>query len=609
MISFTGAVIGYITNYISNFIENANGGKRKVYLSHHTVIINWNSRASEIVNDMLYNKQHQKVVILVPSGKEQIERELNERIAATIAKENEQLKKEIAESACSRKGHLYRKGRLKNNLTILVREGDVFSTQQLTDISVQRAKTIIILGNDTNNAVCKYEKLTQNAAIDAGNQLTVKTLIQVAELTGAENSFNNQKIVVETDDVWTSDTVNMVVKSKHVAGKNNIVPVSVNEILGILLAQFSLMPELNLAYVELLSNKGVTFYAEKTQYEKEEDYVKDCLMHSKHMIPLTTMKDGDTLYGYYAAEKENDAFEYDAKATYSTDLEVKINKSFWFDQKNIIILGHNSKLQHIMDGFDSFRNEWSLPNKKDIINIIAIDDKAHLEKMNYYNDYPYVKKVVEANIFDREKICSTIEKFVDANKNDTSILVLSDDSVPSDEIDADVITNLIYIRDIIMRKKEADPEFDENSIDVVVEIINPKHYDVIKNYNIKNIVISNRYISKIIGQLGEKDVLYNFYNDILRYDDDNSSFQSKELYIKEARKFFRSIPPKCKVYDLVRAVYNAMYDESMPPEERNHTILLGYVKPTGEIHLFGGDQQNTEVELSKNDKLIVFTNH
>ena len=35
MVSFTGAVIGYITNYISNFIETANSGTRKVKIANH----------------------------------------------------------------------------------------------------------------------------------------------------------------------------------------------------------------------------------------------------------------------------------------------------------------------------------------------------------------------------------------------------------------------------------------------------------------------------------------------------------------------------------------------------------------------------------------------
>ena len=54
MVLFTGAVIGYLTNYISGYIEAANTGSHKLVLSGHTVILNWNSRASEIINDLLY---------------------------------------------------------------------------------------------------------------------------------------------------------------------------------------------------------------------------------------------------------------------------------------------------------------------------------------------------------------------------------------------------------------------------------------------------------------------------------------------------------------------------------------------------------------------------
>ena len=44
MIAFTGSVIGYVTNYISNFIEHANEGNRKLRISGHMVILNWNTR-------------------------------------------------------------------------------------------------------------------------------------------------------------------------------------------------------------------------------------------------------------------------------------------------------------------------------------------------------------------------------------------------------------------------------------------------------------------------------------------------------------------------------------------------------------------------------------
>ena len=40
MITFTGAVIGYISNYISGFIENSRSGSRALKISGHRVILN-----------------------------------------------------------------------------------------------------------------------------------------------------------------------------------------------------------------------------------------------------------------------------------------------------------------------------------------------------------------------------------------------------------------------------------------------------------------------------------------------------------------------------------------------------------------------------------------
>lgn len=613
MILFTGAVIGYVTNYISGFIDNANGGNHKVYMSNHTVIINWNSRASEIVNDLLYKRGKQKVVVLAPSGKDKIEKELSEQIEATIAYENEQLKEKIARLPKASRRAAYKKGKIKNNLLVIVREGDTFSSKQLNDVSLAQAKSIIILGNDLNDSTCKFQVKKENDSRENGNQQTIKTLMQVADITGAKNSADDQKIIVEVEDDWTLKVVNMIIESKQVEGKCNIVPVSVNYILGRLLSQFSLMPELNAAYTELLSNKGVTFYAREVRTPDEEEFMENALKTRDCVIPLTVMENKGKYYGYYDAQEENfaDIISSDKENVGEKDYSsmVKLNRNYHLSQRNVVVLGHNGKLKYIMDGFDSFRKEWGFKDGREIMNVIVIDNKSYLEKMNYFRDYPYVKDVVEAEIYEHEKICNKIESFVDENEGDTSILVLSDDAVPSEEIDAHTVTNLVYIRDIIRKKKLKDPSFAEGKIDVIVEIINPKNYDVIKNYNVKNVVISNRYISKMIGQLGDRDVLFDFYNDILTFDDASEGFSSKELYVKRVNRFFDEVPAKRTARELVRAVYFASADKSLPEDQRTRSVILGYVKADGEVVLFSGDLNKTEVELTDKDKLIMFATH
>jgi hypothetical protein len=216
-----------------------------------------------------------------------------------------------------------------------------------------------------------------------------------------------------------------------------------------------------------------------------------------------------------------------------------------------------------------------------------------------------VTKTVAADVFDAPLIKETIEKAIDGHEGDTSLLILSDDHTVAEDIDSAALTYLIYVQDIIFDRQRKNPDFDRESIDVVVEILNPKNYDVVHNYSVDNVVISNRYISKMVTQIGRKQALYEFYSDILTYDEEGvTEFESKELYIKEVDQFFPDgeIPPRCTARELIWGVFQAS-------PANNKTIVLGYTSPGGKMVLFAGDQDRIEVELTKKDKLIVFSNH
>ena len=600
MISFTGAVIGYITNYISGFIEDSNAGYHKLRISKHFVILNWNSRALEIVNDMLYSRTCDRIVVLVSSGKEEIERQIDERLHETIKRENNKLL-EDCEGKSWFSGWLYcRKNRFKNNLTIIVREGDVFSSKQLFDISLQNATAVVILGEEDRE---------KDKGESQGNALTLKTLMQVSDITSAAFSEDNQRIIVEITDDWTWDLVQKIIRSKQVDGKCNIVPVRVNQILGQLMSQFSLMPELNTVYNELLSNKGATFYSARTENNDEMAFITNTLSENDKVIPLTLREDNGKRYEFYMALEEGDINERSRKEIPS--IPVSINKDFWLEKKKILILGHNSKCRDIMKGFESFISEWGYKDSDEmLLNIVIIDNEESLEKMDHYKEYPFVIKTVAAELFEKDLICDSINEFLRMNDEDVSVLILSDDMVPNEEIDAGMLTNLVYVQDIINDKVEADPDFDVGSIDVIAEINDPKHHDVVSSYSVKNVVISNRYISKMITQIGEKDAIFNFFQDILVYDTDSESgFTSKEVYIKKAKDYFTELPGECTAAEFIRSVFNATYDPSVSLEKQNTAIPLGIVKQNGSIVLFGGDQNRIKVDLGPKDKLIVFSNH
>ncbi|MCD7981754.1 MAG: hypothetical protein LUF32_05505 [Clostridiales bacterium] len=611
MIAFTGCIIGYVTNAIFSFVADANAGTLALKISDHTVILNWNSRASEIVNDLVYSEDSEKIVVLVPEGRDEVEKEIRNRLADTVAQENRIVKELSSGMPFLKRRRYYRKNHFENRMTVIVREGDTFSMKPLMDISLDRAKTVIILNNDEKRGVCRYNAAEREDERMKGNATTVKTLMLVAEITSGENSADDQKIVVEVEDYdndkdnWTMTQVQRIIEHKERLGKCNIVPIPVNQILGQLLSQFSIMPELNQVYSELFSNRGAEFYCMPADPRKPEGDREEHLSLYQFSVPLAAMESKTGWHYFYMADKENDMY----RQTPWTDpgLTVRYNPDYWLPRRNVLILGHNTRMGSLMSGFESFRAEWNpAADGRDILNISVVDDEKNLERMDFYRKYSYVNAPIEADLYDRDTIYKAVNDFIDDQDGDTGILILSDDSVPVEDQDATALTYLIYIQDILTQRRAQNGGKDTERIDVVVEILNPKNYDVVHSYSVNNVVISNRYISKMITQIGDKQPLFEFYSDILTYDDpDTEDYTSKELYIKRVGDYLAEVPPHCSAASLIRAVYRAAVERN--PD--NLDLVLGYVTEDDRMVIFSGDQTKIMVDLKADDKLILYSNH
>ena len=611
---FTGAIIGYLSNLISTFINAADRSERKIIISDHLVIINWNNRAAEIINELLFSDEKKYAIILVNQNKDKIDREIKNIIADAIEREKRELAKQADELIdASKLRHSQKKKYIRANLKIkkpvvIVREGEVYSLKQLNDISVSTAKSVIILSKERKNELCKYNNIEALNDFEKGNIDTVKTLVQISHITSSEESADKQKVVVEVEDEWTMSLVQKIIKHKENREKCNIIPIPVNRILGQILSQFSVMPELNSVYSELFSNKGSTFYSKKFEGENEIEYITEYLKHHDQALPITTMNTGDGNELFYIAN-DNESFD-ERCSDVPKLLDVKLNENFCFDKKHIAILGHNSKSVDILEGFSAFLSEWGLKCDM-LVDIIIIDDEEHLKKVDYYHDYrnrfDFITDVVSAEVYEDEKIEETLNSYIESHPEDTSVLILSDDYAPEEERDSKALTYLVYLQDIIYkRKNDKTVGFNPDSIDVVVELINPKNYYVVKSYSVDNVIISNRYISRMILQIGEKESIYEFYKDILTYDTDidKKSFKSKEMYIKKASSFFdesTQFPISATPRDLVSSIYFASPDN-------NKSIALGVAKNNSQKVLFS-ESKNEIIEINKDDNLILFSPH
>ena len=589
LVFFTYALIGYMSELISNFIGNADSGSRKLHISNHTVILNWNTRAVEIINDLLYKNTKEKVVVLASNDREDILRDIEERLVDTIESENEIVKQNCINMGFFERRRYLKNNKIRNRLTVIVREGNTCSTKQLSDISIEQAESVIILSSsDNENSVDNH---------------TIKTLIQVSQLITLDDYSNDQQIVVEVEDDQMLALVNKIIKYKRRSGKCNIVPISVNRILGYVFSQFSIMPELNNVYSAFFSYKDADLFALPTKNDalSETEFVSTYLENHLKAIPLTVMNDIEGLNCFYLADSEQD-INASETVSWNNDIEVSLNPDFEINERHVIILGHSSKNLAMMEGFAAFNREWKKKDGSDVLTVTIIDDESSLLKQDYYKQYPWVRRIIPAEIYEQEVICAAISEFIDDNSKGGCILILSDDTLIAEDVDENALTYLVLVQDIVSGRVDDDSSFNLDDIDIVVEIVDPKNHDIVNNYNMKNVVVSNRYVSKMIMQVGESKALFDFFEDFLTYDDLETDGGSKELYIKRADAFFLKIPKPCTAADLIRAVYYAS------PED-NKAVMLGYFTLEGEMVLFTGNQSSVKVALTGQEKLIILSDH
>lgn len=586
MVFFTGSVIGYVTNTISDFIESKNNGKNRLLISDHVVIINWNSRGAEIINEFLYVKKEVKVVVFVQDGKDEVDEEIRNRLDTTIIMENQHVYEEADGLPFFEKRKYLRKNLLRDKVTCIVREGDVAAARDLDNICISKAKTVIILDSDKDDS---------NEA--KGNTQTVKTLIQVSDIS---KNNSDQVILVEVADEWTEDLVSRIISFKGEASNEIIIPVSYNWLLGKTYSQIAVMPELNDVYDSIFSTKGVHFISESVagEYSRKNEniYIEKFLAANCRCVPLTVTETAKGKKAFFMACSRSDLGE--SREQFNASAGIKLKKEQRFGKRSIVLLGHNSNMDSLMEGFNSIIDDLKLRGENEAISILMVDDDESLKSHSYYKDYPYVE-TISADVYDEKIICERVLEFSKNAAEDATVLILSDDSVGEVDVDANALTYLIYIQEQIHLREKTDPDFDRDKLDLVVEILNPKNEDLVKSYGADRVIISNRYLSRVLSQISLGEAVFEIYAEL--FSDSRSEGISKEIMIKTATDMFEQIPEKCTAFELIRSVF-----QSGPEDDKS--VLLGYIRNKRDYVFFGGDQRKITVELKSDDMLILFGN-
>jgi hypothetical protein len=367
----------------------------------------------------------------------------------------------------------------------------------------------------------------------------VKTLMLVDNISKSPL----QTIIVEIKETKTRELI-----AERFAAKNEafprVIPMLSDELMGKLIAQTVFFPELNEVYAELMSSEGAEFYS-----AAEEDPLEYLKTHG-HAIPLYRHK------GRLYVVARNDA---DVAKQRSVPKVLPRTLSFQpMDEtttRTIVVFGKNNKIPYIVSSIRAFEHDGNVSSK--VIQIPSAD------------------------------IATIREAVKDLTKVDT-ILLLSDDTTTSNKIDSDVLIALLLIQDVEVLKTAS----------VVIELIDPRHFDIARSYGVEHTIISNRYVSHMMAQIAKNRELYYLYNDMLTYDESDEGVQTRELYVYPAKRFLKGPFPKtfASAFELVADVANSSEDVYQ---------IVGVVQ-NQKIRIFSGDLDKAEtISIANDDSLVI----
>ena len=450
----------------------------------------------------------------------------------------------------------------KNNIVILSHKDKEYITTELEsvisnyDTSKNKKKINVIVkeGNPllrgnledisiekaSNIVIVSREDMTHGDDENISNSdlLTLKIMLAL----GNFNINKNCNIVVELDSEETKDKIEDLSHTIKNLKSKSIIPVSFNKKIGQIIAQTIIEPLMSNIYLELLSYDGYEFYS------YNNSGVDGYLANYNNAIPIIKYH---KLFVF--AEDEKDISK-------KRDTPYKPSRKLIFVDKEkhedftVFVIGDNKKRQFIIDNL-----KLSIPLYK-----------ANFEVKEYHKD-------------DTKSLIKDLE----ATDGIRKVLILSDDTVSSDSYDANVFVTLIALQSALP---------DRHGIPFITELLDSRNLNSVKDFNIKNAIISNRIMSLLLSQLALNTDSKPFFDGLLTIDDEvgGDTFDVKINKVKEILDTEQDLKFKSKA-ELINAFYHGSDKACM---------LLGLIKDGNIEYLAKKMDEEQEIQLEPSDSLI-----
>jgi voltage-gated potassium channel Kch len=469
-------LIGVLTSGVEGKMEELRKGRSRVIESNHTVILGWSAQVFPIISELITaNENQSKPCIVVLGNKDKVEME-------------DEIRDFIED---------------QKNTRIVCRTGNPMDPYDLGIVNINAAKSIIILGQDSENP-------------DAD---VIKTILAIT------NSSNRRStpyhIVAEIRDAKNYEVAKMV-------GKDEVEIVMVGDLISRVIAQTCRESGLSVVYTELLDFGGDEFYftkqpelTGKTFGDILSAFEDSAVMGLKHQSgevrlnpPMDTVLRADD--DVIVIAEDDSTIKLSGLKAINLSLDMISTRSPELaNPERTIILGWNWRVTSVINELDHY------VAPKSLVRVVADfeDGKEKIKKL--CSDIKNIKVEYQVgNTTDRRTLDD-----LNLPSYDHVIIMCYSDQLDNQAADARTLITLLHLRDIADKTG--------HTFSIVSEMLDIRNRNLAEVTRANDFIVSDKLVSLMLSQVSENKYLNAVFADI--FDPEGS-----EIYLKPVSDYIKT---------------------------------------------------------------------
>lgn len=578
------SMVAFITQQFEARIAVLRKGMSKVAEHDHTLILGFTERVFDMVTELTEAFSSEKegvLVIVAPEEKERMDDALRQHIEGWHA-----IDQETAQFEGRKPAKKSRKLRIKNT-RFVTRTGSLTSLSVLRRVGIKRATSVVIL-NEAPASASDREKLLADARV-------LKSVMAVVAAAGTalyrRVDKKKQKqprlhLVAELHDEGYRALAKNIVKGQ-------IRTLNEASILARMLVQTSRCPGLSVVYGNLVGFEGNEFYFFTPPGGWAGMTFGDSQLRFAHSVPLgIRVENGTVVLNPEQTRPLLDTDELvvlaeDDRTIGYSDRPVAVPRSLDYPthrapipHERQLILGWSNKTRIMMKEYAEYLADGSEVDLA--VNEVTPEIQAEFDAIS--GRHPGIQMSLRQIDIDGGALAE-LEPYRYNN-----VQILAGNGRAAEEIDSMTIMTLLQLRQIFCERQEETGQPVHTQL--ITEVAGSGNEDVVLQVGVKDFLMSNQLVSKILAQVSQEAAVMDVYDDLF-------SEKGSEVYLKPVTLYFE-----------VKDLNKLTFADCVVAAQARGEVCMGFKRVAEEMDkskhygVYLLPDKNAEIKLSRRDVLI-----